>query len=253
VLAKPSDLQHGLFYALAALIWTGAPALAIAPGVWLRVEPRVRVVLVASAVHFVALVLAGGDWMPLFRLMVPVLPGLLLAGAFIAELAAPWATLVRALVALAPAIALLATPGSAVRTARDVGGHRRALIDRARPALEGARRVAALDVGWVGAATDARVVDLAGITDPSIAVLPGGHTSKRIPDDLLDARDVDAVVLLLAPGEAAKHPWYASRFDPRLAVQRAVAVQAERAGYVVRAELPLGGTEQNYLILRSKD
>ena len=250
VLAKPSDAGHGLIYAARALIWSGAPALVIAPRIWLRLDPRARVLLLAAAIHVLAVILAGGDWMPFFRLMAPILPSLLLAGAFIAELASIWATLVRCFAALLPSLVLLATPGSALRTARDVGGHRSTLIQQARLALAGAKRVAALDVGWVGASTEAHVVDLAGITDPSIAVLAGGHTSKRLPAGFLATRDVDALVLLLAPGERPKIPWYESRFDARLAVQRTCAAQAAEANFAPKAVLRLGGTEQSYLILR---
>jgi len=64
------------------------------------------------------------------------------------------------------------------------------------PLLAGAKRVASLDVGWVGAAGDYDVIDLAGVTDPEVAYLPGGHTSKRLPADFLERRGVDALVLL---------------------------------------------------------
>ena len=55
--------------------------------------------------------------------------------------------------------------------------------------------VAALDIGWVSAATEATIVDLAGLTDPSIALLPGGHTSKRVDVPMLLDRGVDAVLV----------------------------------------------------------
>ena len=72
--------------------------------------------------------------------------------------------------------------------------------------------IAALDIGWLGAATDATIVDLAGLTDPAIAVLPGGHTSKAIPASLLEARGVDALVLQVREGEARREPWTTSYF-----------------------------------------
>ena len=37
------------------------------------------------------------------------------------------------------------------------------------------------------------------MTDETVAMLPGGHTSKRIDDSLLRSRDVDALVLLAYP------------------------------------------------------
>ena len=63
--------------------------------------------------------------------------------------------------------------------------------------------MASLDAGWVGAATPARVVDLAGLTDLAIASLPGGHTSKRVTGAMLSDRNVDALVLLQRRGLAA--------------------------------------------------
>jgi len=93
-----------------------------------------------------------------------------------------------------------------------VGVERAAMIAALGPALTEARVVASLDVGWVGAATEATIVDLAGLTDPAIAALPGGHTSKRLPRGLFDARRVDTIVLLLREGEPLASPWAASRF-----------------------------------------
>jgi hypothetical protein len=93
-----------------------------------------------------------------------------------------------------------------------VGAARRELIEAVAPSLAGAQVVAGLDVGWLGAATDATVVDLAGLTDPAIAALPGGHTSKAIPARLFEARGVDAVVLLLLEGKPVADPWTESYF-----------------------------------------
>ena len=85
-------------------------------------------------------------------------------------------------------IAICAT---AAPQGRHVDEDRRELVARARPVLAGSRVVAALDVGWVGAATEAEIVDLAGLTDPSIAALPGGHTSKSVDLPMLLEREVD--------------------------------------------------------------
>ena len=62
-------------------------------------------------------------------------------------------------------------------------------------ALDGATRVALVDVGHLAYAGGFEVVDLGGITDLEIARLPGGHLSKRIPETLLRQRGVDAIVL----------------------------------------------------------
>ena len=64
--------------------------------------------------------------------------------------------------------------------------------------LADVERVAALDVGWVSAATEADIVDLAGLTDPEVATLPGGHTSKRVDARFLLAREPDTL-LVYAP------------------------------------------------------
>jgi hypothetical protein len=40
------------------------------------------------------------------------------------------------------------------------------------------------------------IVDLAGLTDPEIAALHGGHTSKRVDVSMLEERKVDTIVLL---------------------------------------------------------
>ena len=135
--------------------------------------------------------------------------------------------------------------------ARGVYAHRARLISQARPHLADARRVAALDVGWVGAATPASIVDLAGITDPAVAVLPGGHTSKRLPVHFLKTRRADHLVLLLAPGERLREPWQVSAFD-RVVEQR-VGMQPEAAGYQPVGQVALGGTQQSYVILALKD
>jgi hypothetical protein len=91
---------------------------------------------------------------------------------------------------------------------------RLAVIDELRGSLQApeTRVVAALDIGWLGASTDATIVDLAGVTDPAIAALPGGHTTKQIPLALIEARNVDTLVLLLAEDAPLKSPWTESRF-----------------------------------------
>lgn len=244
--AKPSDLAHGLRYAAGALVFTGAPLLLAAPFALRRADAETRVLALAVAAHFVAMALAGGDWMALYRLAVPVLPTALLAGAQLVALA-PRAgpSVARLVLALLPSMMLGLTVGL---PARHIAAHRRALIEAAREPLSGARSVAALDIGWVGAATAAPVLDLAGVTDPMIAHLPGGHTSKRVTEGLFEARRVDAVVLLLAPGEREDEFW------PALAFARAVESRIVRFPSVssreMRAVLPLGGTSQRYLLIR---
>ena len=197
LLAKPSDASHGLIYGGAACVVTLVPLLALAPRS-LRRTQTARTIIAAGAVHVVSTVVAGGDWMPYARLMVPIIPGLAYAAVLLAACARPAATAVRSAIALDLGAVLLVRGGAGGRT---VGADRAALIAVARPVLAGTKRVAALDVGWTGAATDGDVVDLAGVTDPEVAALPGGHTSKRIDAMFLLARHPDAL-LLYAPPQA---------------------------------------------------
>ncbi|MBN1607965.1 MAG: hypothetical protein JW940_15110 [Polyangiaceae bacterium] len=209
VIAKPSDVDHGVNYALRALLWCGPTWLLAAPrGLW-RVSRDGRVIAVAIAAHIGAVVLAGGDWMALFRLFVPVLPGALLVAGELAETTSLRSNTVRILAAVVACGFVWVTTG---RAAREVAASRLSLVAQARPVLAGAHHVGALDVGWVGFATAADVFDLAGVTDPTVARLRGGHTSKHVTESLLQAREVDALVLMLAPREQLRQPWTSTRF-----------------------------------------
>lgn len=237
VFAKPSDLAHGASYALFAFVQTGLPLLMVAPFSLRRGAPLARVVALAGLAHFLALMLAGGDWMTLYRLAVPVLPSFVLGAAELWRVAPPWASWLRVAVAGAMSVYLAAAVGPA---ARGVGADRGRLIEAARAPLAGAKVVAALDVGWVGAVDDFTVVDLAGVTDETVAMLPGGHTSKRIDDSLLRNRDVDALVLLAYPpnDELARE------------VERRVSLTPTAQGFAIVARLPIAGGRQHYVVLR---
>ena len=86
ILAKPSDEMLGARYALACFLLTGPLAL-IAPLAWRKLDGFARVLLLAIGVHFAAIAVAGGDWMPLSRLVAPVLPAVVLVAAEIAAVA----------------------------------------------------------------------------------------------------------------------------------------------------------------------
>lgn len=200
--AKPPDLAHGLDYAARALVIVWG-VFGLVP-VWLAarspdaasVLPRRELVLLLLA-HVVAVVLAGGDWMPGFRLFVPWLP----IAAWVA--AGPIASALhdhRRLVAaalLAGSVAIPAFAGTwAVVEARAAGEARetvgREIADWLRVNGE---RVALVDVGFLAFESGLDVVDLGGITDPSIARLPGGHVDKRIDSGILYERAPDLIVL----------------------------------------------------------
>src|SRR5579883_1492450 len=247
LLAKPGDATFGLTYAAVACVVTLAPALVLAPFALARSREALAIVLAAS-VHVAAIVVVGGDWMPYARLMVPVVPGLSYAAVLAAARAHPLATAARSLAAACLGVALLGQ--GAVADGRRVGADRRALVMAARPALAPARCVAALDVGWVGAATEADIVDLAGVTDLEIASLPGGHTSKRVDAILLRARHVDAL-LLYAPdglpgGDVAR--WLEASY-PRVVEARLARDPVVARHFSATDWLPLG-RRGGYVLLR---
>lgn len=243
--AKPSDFAHGLRYALGAFAFTGLPWLLLAtPREFLRLPREARALFVAVLAHGAALVLCGGDWMALFRLAVPVLPACALAAAHLAEHARVAFAIPRFLLALGGASILAIGLGP---SARQVGAERTQLIERARPVFAHDARIATLDVGWVGAASDADVIDLAGVTDPEVAQFPGGHTSKRIPAAWLFARNPSSVVLLLARGTELQSPFEDSVFARAVEQRVATLIAAE---FRVRTRLALGN--QTYVVLEPK-
>lgn len=237
VFAKPSDLEHGFRYAVFGFVQSGLPLLCLAPFSLRRASPIAKAVAVGGVVHFLALCLAGGDWMTLYRLWVPVLPSFVLGAAEQSRSAKAWSNWGRVAVAFAMSVYLAVAVGPA---ARGVGADRRTLIEAARAPLASSRVVATLDVGWVSAVADFDVVDLAGVTDENIAMLPGGHTSKRISDAVLRGRDVDTLVLLRDRGA----PEFARE------VERRVALLPSAETFRVVAQLPLGSTGSEYVVLR---
>ena len=178
VLAKPSDLAHGLAVrrgCRARVVWVS----------WSR-SRRSRSCAggtaplrssLAGVAHFAAIAAAGGDWMPYARLAAPVAPSLLYAFVLASPRMSRISATLRVLVAGAIAAYVLVRAAPA---GRHVESRVEALVRAAVPELAGARRIAALDIGWPTAASDAAIIDLAGLTDPEIAALPGrSHVQAR--------------------------------------------------------------------------
>jgi hypothetical protein len=234
LLAKPSDLSHGLVYAGAASIVALTPVLAFAPLALRRASWTAKTIVAAAAVHVLVVIAVGGDWMPYARLMVPIAPSLVLAYAECAKVARPLASLARAAVVLVVGCVVAA---SAAPSGRSVHQDRKELVEKARPLLASSRVIAALDVGWVGAATDAEIVDLAGLTDPAIAALPGGHTSKAVDLGMLLDRDVDTIVVYSQPRAV----------ELRLVESRLFAARFDRT-----ADVPFGARGAAYAIFRRR-
>lgn len=249
--AKPSDLAHGLRYATAVFLIAGAPLAVMAPLAWRKLSAWPRWVLAAGAVHTASCVAVGGDWMPLSRLFVPVLPCLSIVFAHLARVSHPTSTAARALLCVAGQVFVLWTVGA---DARRVFQDRTVLVDGLRERVRPSHVVASVDIGWVGAAHQGTVVDLAGVTDPAVAALPGGHTSKRIPQEMLASRGVTHLLLLLP----SSHPPPPTEAWETCSLSRAVEVRLCRAAQV-RAEFQLAGVVRStdalqYLLLeRSSD
>jgi hypothetical protein len=246
-------LSHGLAYVGAACVVTIAPMLVLAP-LALRRVPQALAVVAAFLAHAAAVTAVGGDWMPFARLMVPVVPTLVWAFALASTCAHPAATAARLALATGVAVFLLARYGwNNLTRARDVGSDRAALIARARPWLTRLQRVAALDVGWVGAATQGDVIDLAGLTDPEIAVLPGGHTSKRVDATLLLARGANGVLLYAPAGlpSGGLDQWRAIAWS-RAVEARLGSDDVVARHFVPAAWLPLGSNAGGYVLLESR-
>jgi hypothetical protein len=214
VLAKPSDLAHGAAYVLPAILFTGAPLAALAPIAWARLPGLPRSLVAGAFVHLAVVLLAGGDWMPLARLVAPILPPLALATAHL--LSSPSTLRMAAIRLCVGCIAETYVFASRGPAAAHVLHDRIALIAWASPRLAGTKVVAAVDVGWVGTATDAEIVDLAGATDPEIAALPGGHTSKAFSGSFVTGRGAGAIVLQLAPHQRNGEMTFARVIETRL-------------------------------------
>ncbi|MEM9191984.1 MAG: hypothetical protein AAGF12_22615 [Myxococcota bacterium] len=195
--AKPGEFVHGLGYVGAgALLTLGAlvPLIAVAA---FHGALRIRVAALAVAVHIAAVAAAGGDWMPGFRLLAPVLP---LAG-YLAAVGAARLSLRRRSLMVALGCVGVSILVSGLDLAanlprmREAGATQEQAGGQLRASLEGVTSVALVDIGYASYRQPFRVLDLGGLTDPTIARLPGGHLSKRLPTGLLETWDPEAIVL----------------------------------------------------------
>jgi len=238
VLAKPSDLAHGAAYAVAGIAACGLPILLFAPRALAKISPAHRALAAAFLVHVLAALFAGGDSMPYARLFVPVLPSVLAVHVQIACISRGPVFWLRTCASVGLAAWVFATAGP---RGRHVVKEREDLVRRATPVLAGSETIAAVDIGWVSACSEAKIVDLAGLTDPDIAVLPGGHTSKHVSGAMLLDRHVDALVLWANPLPDAWGHVVAARlaFDPLV-----------RERYTRVAELPLSNGA-GYVVFKS--
>jgi len=246
VLAKPSDLAHGWIYAQAALLAAGIPITLLAPFALARVSRQAKVLAIGFVVHTLAVIAAGGDWMPYARLFVPILPTLLVVMVEAARPSRPSLFWARSALAATVALYVFVVAGPA---GRRVMRDREDLVKRAAPLFGASKKIATVDIGWVSEVSEADIVDLAGLTDPDFAVLPGGHTSKHVDASMLLDRGVDTIVLWVKPlstYDAADFPHasYGHQVGARLARDPLLY-----AHYHGRATFPLGDTGTGYVLL----
>jgi hypothetical protein len=165
--------------------------------------------------------------MPLSRLFVPAVPALvvLAAHALSSRPVTAWAAI---------ALALAGQAYAAVRVGPDAArvlSVRRRLSAELCPKIAGMDVVATVDAGWVGACSEGTVVDLSGVTDPEIAALRGGHTSKRVTLRYLEERRVEGVLVWIGDDPRAPR---------RIVEQRLLADMGDRyrLTFASSAELP---------------
>jgi arabinofuranosyltransferase len=196
--AKPGELGHGVDYALRGWAWlSGLLGLGALWALAARGGRRARALLGVCIAHSLALLGAGGDWMPGFRLLAPLIPVAVLAmalgGARLAERrqrAAAWLCLTGPLVAAVLGLALqVPALGAVERSRQGVGRELASLL------AQKYERVALLDVGYLMYGSALQVIDLGGVTDPRVGRLPGGHGDKAIAARWLLAQRPDAIVL----------------------------------------------------------
>jgi hypothetical protein len=197
VAAKGAAPDVGALYVARGLLFIVGPVggwLA-----WLGVRKRPALGAVAIA-HLGSIALIGGDWMPGFRLLAPVVPVIVsLAVSGLRQLVESpprgrrWLPpAAAALTVAAPVVALLVELPAARASGelrREVG----ATLARELRALGGP--VALVDIGYLGYESGLEVVDLGGLTDATIARRPGGHLAKEIDVGYLEARRPATFVL----------------------------------------------------------
>jgi len=198
VFAKPAELGHGAHYAVSGVVLTTGVVGCVPFGLgMLRGRSGERWIGAVVTVHVIAVVLAGGDWMPGYRLLAPVLPLYAWVAAVGAvgrpRLRRRWQGVV--LVALSCVVPFASLLVQLPRAHASGADRERRGEELARWLATHACRVALVDVGYVVYAAGIKAFDLAGVTDEGVGRLRGGHVEKRVTDELLLEREVDTLVL----------------------------------------------------------
>ncbi|MDQ3036588.1 MAG: hypothetical protein M3Y87_29620, partial [Myxococcota bacterium] len=167
-----------------------------------RRSRTLRALGIALGLHVVAVALAGGDWMPGFRLIAPIVPAYALLAGIGGARAIALSRGSRRRVAIAMLVLAIGVPALdaivQVPRAREAGATRERIgaeLARDLARLAGDAPVALVDVGYLPWAGGFDVLDLGGITDPAIGRRPGAHLDKQVEPELLAARGVRVIVL----------------------------------------------------------
>jgi hypothetical protein len=245
---------HGLHYALrAALRAEHAIALGlVALGRPFRRSTE-RVLLLGLLVHGLAVVLAGGDWMPGFRLFAPVAPW----AAWIVGSACASACLRRPRLAWPVLLALLALRSATLvgelQAAREAGARREAVAPLFRERLRDVSGpIAALDIGLLGCLSPGvAFLDLGGLTQPEVAYAPGGHLDKRIDSAWLRDKAPEIFVLHSKDPPRVDQTGHVRWFRGYPVERRVLEMEWVLRGYRVDAVIAYA-PDYHYLILRKR-
>lgn len=186
--AKPAELWHALRYIFVGSLFVGVFVFAM-PSDALPSDGGERWKM--AALFFIGLVgvaIGGGDWMPAFRLLVPLLPFSVLA---MLQLRPKLLVLAASLWIVIGAFGWWIWGPDAYRNPAQRASHGTWL----RQTLHQSWTIAAVDIGTLGQVHRGKTVDLGGLVDAEIAAFPGGHLKKSLPDGFLQIRNVDALLV----------------------------------------------------------
>jgi hypothetical protein len=193
--------------------------------------------LTAIGIYLAYLVYVGGDWIPHYRFLIPIMPLLYLAVQdgilMLHDAIPPWRGRARhwPTVVLWSFLAVIVydianqTKYLRLHTEMWANGYRHAhnyvgnWLERNADADD---TVALMDIGLVGYLSGVKIIDITGLTDPHIAAAPGGWLKKNYSLDYLFSRQPEFFVLVSSTdypteGFATSFPIDRAIFcDPRL-------------------------------------
>lgn len=164
------------------------------------------------------IVVTGGDWIPHYRFLLPILPliylsvqdGLLLVWDLFSRGRRPWRWWAPSLMTVVLAIILfdIANQSHYLRLHTEMWANgydyaHKYVGNWLRDEAEDDETVALMDVGLIGYLSPMRVLDITGLTDPYIAAAPGGFLKKEYPLDYLFDSGPDYIVLV----SGGDYPW----------------------------------------------